>query len=387
MSELRVGMIGYKFMGKAHSNAWGQVNRFFNPGARAVMRAVCGRNEAAVRGFAENWGWESVETDWRRLVSRPDIDIVDIATPNDSHAMIAIEAAKQGKAIICEKPLARSLKEALTMLAAVRKAKVPNMVWHNYRRIPALQLCRRIVKEGRLGIIRHIRAVYLQDWIQDSNFPLVWRLKGDVAGSGAHGDINAHILDATRFITASEPVEVCAHFETFIKERPVGQMTGGLGAKAGKGKGKVTVDDAVISLAKMSNGAIATYEASRFANGRKNGWGFEINGSKGSLKFEFERMNELQFYDGSDPAHLRGFRRILVTEPGQHEYISAWWPPGHIIGYEHTFTNQAADFLEGLVTKKPLSPYFLDNTRNQAALEAMAISSKKRRWVKVPIVR
>ncbi len=387
MTEVRIGMVGYKFMGKAHSNAWGQVNRFFNTGATAVMRAVCGRNENAVRSFAENWGWQSVETDWRQLVSRPDIDVVDIATPNDSHAVIAIEAAKQGKAIICEKPLARNLKEALTMLAAVRKAKVTNMVWHNYRRIPALQLCRRIVAEGRLGIIRHIRAVYLQDWIQDPNFPLVWRLKGDVAGSGAHGDINAHIIDATRFITQSEPIEVCSHFETFIKERPVGQMTGGLGAKAGKGKGKVTVDDAVIALAKMSNGAIATYEASRFANGRKNGWGFEINGSKGSLVFNFERMNELQFYDGSDPAHLRGFRTILVTEPGQHEYISAWWPPGHIIGYEHTFTNQVADFLKGYLAKKPLSPDFLDNTRNQAAMEAMAISSKKRKWVKVPRIK
>ncbi len=387
MTEVRIGMVGYKFMGKAHSNAWGQVNRFFNTGATAVMRAVCGRNEGAVRAFAENWGWQSVETDWRALVSRPDIDVVDIATPNDSHAMIAIEAARQGKAIICEKPLARNLKEALTMLAAVRKAKVANMVWHNYRRIPALQLSRRIVGEGRLGIIRHIRAVYLQDWIQDPKFPLVWRLKGDVAGSGAHGDINAHIIDATRFITGAEPVEVCAHFETFIKERPVGQMTGGLGAKAGKGKGKVTVDDAVIALAKMSNGAIATYEASRFANGRKNGWGFEINGSKGSIVFNFERMNELQFYDGSDPAHLRGFRTILVTEPGQHEYISAWWPPGHIIGYEHTFTNQVADFLKGYLAKKPLAPDFLDNTRNQAAMEAMAISSKQRKWVKVPRIK
>lgn len=381
--EVRIGLVGYQFMGKAHSNAWGQVNRFFKPGARAVLRAVCGRNEAAVRGFAENWGWQSVETDWRRLVSRRDIDVVDIATPNDSHAMIAIEAAKQGKAIICEKPLARSLKEALTMLAAVRKAKVVNMVWHNYRRIPALQLCRRIVKEGRLGIIRHIRAVYLQDWIQDPNFPLVWRLKGDIAGSGAHGDINAHIIDATRFITASEPIEVCSHFETFIKERPVGAMTGGLGAKKGKGKGKVTVDDAVISLARMSNGAIATYEASRFANGRKNGWGFEINGSKGSIKFEFERMNELQFYDGSDPAHLRGFRRILVTEPGQHEYISAWWPPGHIIGYEHTFTHTVFDLLEAMADQKQPAPSFVDGVRNQKVLHAIEQSAKNRKWVRV----
>ncbi len=384
MSEVRVGMIGYKFMGKAHSNAWIRVNQFFNVGVKAVLRAVCGRNESAVRGFAENWGWESVETDWRWLVSRPDIDVVDIATPNDTHAEIAIGAARAGKHIICEKPLGRNLKEARTMLAAARKARIRTMVWHNYRRIPAIQLARRIVEEGRLGRLYHIRAVYLQSFIMDPKFPLIWRLRKEIAGSGAHGDINAHIIDATRFVTGAEPVEVCTHMETFIKARPLGAMAGGLKATKARGKGRVTVDDAVVALAKFSNGALATYEATRFASGRKNGWGFEINGSRGSIVFNFERMNELQYYSESDPAHLRGFRTILVTEPGAHKYIDAWWPPGHIIGYEHTFVNQAADFLTGLSNNQPLSPDFLDSTRNQAVLEAMSISARKRRWVRVP---
>jgi len=384
--SVRIGMIGYKFMGRAHSNAWLKVNRFFNPGARAVMRAVCGRDAGAVREFADRWGWQTVETDWRKLVSRPDIDVVDIGTPNNVHAEMAIAAARAGKHVICEKPLGMDLAEARRMLAEVRKARVRHMVWHNYRRIPAMQLARRIVQEGRLGRIYHVRAVYLQSWIMDPNFPLVWRLRKEISGSGTHGDINAHIIDGTRFITGAEPAEVCAHMETFIKERPLGEGVRGLKAKRTRGRGKVTVDDAVIALARLSNGALATFEATRFASGRKNGWKIEVNGAKGSLVFEFERMNELQYYSESDPPHLRGFRCILVTEPGHHAYISAWWPPGHIIGYEHTFVNQAADFLEGVAKGKPLSPDFLDGTRNQAVLDAMSLSARRRRWVKVPRV-
>lgn len=386
MSDVRIGIVGYQFMGKAHSNAWGQVNRFFKPGARAVLRAACGRNEAAVRGFAENWGWQSIETDWRALVAREDIDVVDVATPNNMHAEIAIGAAKAGKHVICEKPLGMNLAEAKRMLAAVRKAKVRTMVWHNYRRIPALQLARRIVEEGRLGRIFHVRAHYCQSWIIDPEFPLVWRLNKEVAGSGSHGDLNAHIIDTARFITGSEPVEVCAHMETFIKTRPRGAMTGGLAAARSKGKGKVTVDDAVIALAKFDNGAVATFEATRFASGRNNGWGFEINGEKGAVAFEFERMNELNYFNRADPPHLQGFRNIMAMTAGEHKYAGAWWPPGHVIGYEHTFVNQAADFLEGLVKHKPLSPDFLDSTRNQAVLEAMSDSSRRRRWVRVPRV-
>lgn len=385
MNEVRVGMIGHQFMGKAHSNAWVRVNQFFDPGVRAVLRAVCGRNEQATRAFADNWGWESVETDWRRLVARPDIDVVDIVTPNNLHPVMAIEAARHGKAVMCEKPLAISLKGARAMLAAVRKAKVLNMVWHNYRRTPALQLARRMVEEGRLGKIYHIRAVYLQSWIMDPKFPLVWRLDKKVAGSGSHGDLNAHIIDSIRFITGLEPVEVCAHMETFIKRRPAGAMTGGLAASRSGGSrmGAVTVDDAVLALARFSNGAVGTFEATRFASGRKNGWGFEINGAKGAVVFNFERMNELQYFNADDPAHLQGFRTILVTEPGQHKYIAGWWPPGHTIGYEHTFVHQTLDFLAAYKAKKPVQPDFLDSTRNQAVLEAMSDSAKRRRWVRV----
>jgi predicted dehydrogenase len=384
MGEVRIGLIGTGFMGKAHSNAWMMVNKFFKPGAKAVMRACCSRNEAGVSAFAEHWGWQSWETDWRRLIARDDIDAVDITVPNNAHAEVAIEAARHGKHITCEKPLAMSLKEALTMLAAVRKAKVRNMVWHNYRRVPAIQLARQIIKEGRLGRIFHIRAVYLQDWIINPDFPLVWRLQKEICGTGSHGDLNAHIMDTARFITGAEPLEVCAHMETFVKERPKVGVHGVLAATKGKGRGKVTVDDAVIALARFNNGALATFEATRFARGGKNGLGIEVNGADGSVSFNFERMNELRYYNEKDPPHLRGFRNILVTEPGAHKYVDAWWPPGHIIGYENTFVNHAADFIGCIANNKPCSPDFLDSTRNQAFLEAMSISAKRHRWVRVP---
>ena len=389
MHEVRIGMVGYKFMGKAHSNAWTRANQFFDPGIKAVMRAVCGRNEAAARGFAENWGWQTVETDWRRLVARPDIDVVDIVTPNDMHPVIAIEAAKHGKHVLCEKPLARTLGEARRMLAAVRAAKVMSMAWQNYRRVPAVQLARQLVEEGKIGRIFHVRAVYLQSWIIDPGVPLVWRLDAKVAGSGSHGDLNAHIIDTARFITGLEPVDVCAHMETFIKERPMGRMAGGLStAKAGGGrKGKVTVDDAVISLAKFSNGAVGTFEATRFASGHHNALGIEVNGSKGAVMFEFERMNELKYFNSADPPNVQGFRTIQATVPGQHEYVSAWWPPGHVLGYEHPFVHQCVDFMKAIKTGKPAQPDFLNSTRNQAVLEAMAISAKRHAWVRVPRIK
>jgi len=389
MREVGIGMVGYKFMGKAHSNAWLKVNKFFELGARAVMRAICGRNGIELRKAADNWGWQTTETDWRKLVSRPDIDAVDICTPNNLHAEIAIEAARNGKVVLCEKPLAMNLAQAKKMLSAVRRARVRSMVSYNYRRVPAIRLAHRIVKEGRLGRIYHVRAAYLQDWIMDPNFPLVWRLSRKIGGSGSNGDLNAHIIDTARFITGAEPVEVCARMETFIKERFLGAMSGALSADRKKGgkKGRVDVDDAVIALAKFSNGALGTFEATRFAKGRKNGWSIEVNGSEGAIRFDFERMNELNFYSQSDPPHLRGFRNILVTEPGAHEYISAWWPPGHIIGYEHSFINQAADFLAAMASNKPLSPDFLDATRTQAVLEAMAESARRARWVRVKKVR
>jgi predicted dehydrogenase len=386
MKKLRVGMIGYKFMGKAHSNAWYKVNKFFSPGAQVEMAAICGRTKDAVQQVADNWGWESVETDWRALVKRDDIDIVDIGTPNNSHAEIAIGAAESGKHVICEKPLAMDLDEARQMRDAARKAKVANMVWYNYRRVPAVNLAKQIVEEGRLGRIFHVRAVYLQDWIIDPEFPLVWRLRKEVAGSGAHGDLNAHIIDAARFITGDEFDEVVGHAQTFIKERPIGEMAGGLSA-GGEGAGKmgeVTVDDAVIFLARFKSGAIGTFEATRFAQGRKNGNRIEINGEKGSLVFEFERMNELQFLSAEDPPHLQGFRTILATTPGEHQYYDAWWPPGHIIGYEHTFINQANDFVQAIAQGQRASPDFADACKTQAVLDAVLESAEKRAWVSVP---
>jgi predicted dehydrogenase len=379
---IRIGLVGYKFMGKAHSNAYHRVAQFFSLPKPPVMKAICGRSEVAVEAMAERWGWESVETDYRRLVARDDIDLIDISTPNNTHAEIAIAAAKAGKHVVSEKPLAMNAAEAKKMLEAVQKAGVRHMVWFNYRRVPAIALAKKLIDEGALGRIFHVRAVYLQDWIVDPKFPLVWRLRREVAGSGAHGDLNAHIIDLARYLVG-EFASVVGMSETFIKERPLEAEASGLGARAAARKGKVTVDDAVLFLARFRNGAIGSFEATRFAIGRKNGERIEINGEKGSLAFDFERMNELEFYSEEDPPDRRGFKTILVTEP-VHPYISAWWPPGHIIGYEHTFVNQAADLLTGIAQDKPLSPDFGDGLRCQQVLDAVLDSAKSGTWVKVP---
>jgi len=379
---IRVGLVGYKFMGKAHSNAYLNVARFFELPKPPVMRALCGRSEAAVRAVAERWGWESVETDYRKLIQRDDIDLIDIATPNNTHAEIAIAAAKAGKHVVSEKPLAMDAAEARKMLQVVRKAGVKHMVWFNYRRVPAIALAKKLIDDGELGAVRHIRAVYLQDWIVEANFPLVWRLQKRIAGSGAHGDLNAHIIDLARYLVG-EFSQVVGMSETFIKERPLEEEASGLSARGGKKKGKVTVDDAVLFLARFRNGAIGSFEATRFAIGRKNGERIEINGEKGSLVFDFERMNELQFFSGADPDYLQGFKTILVTEP-VHPYMSAWWPPGHIVGYEHTFVNQAADLLSGIADNKPLSPDFEDGLRCQQVLDAVLESCKTGSWVRIP---
>jgi len=379
---IRIGLVGYKFMGKAHSNAYLNVARFFNLPQPPVMKAICGRSEAAVRAVAEQWGWESVETDYHKLVARDDIDLIDIATPNNTHAEIAIAAAKAGKHVVSEKPLAMNVAEARKMLQAVRRAGVKHMVWFNYRRVPAIALAKKLIEEGRLGRIFHIRAVYLQDWIVDPEFPLVWRLRREVAGSGAHGDLNAHIIDLARYLVG-EFASVVGMSETFIKERPLEVEAGGLSGRGGRKRGKVTVDDAVLFLARFRNGAIGSFEATRFATGRKNGERIEINGEKGSLVFNFERMNELEFYSAEDAPGEQGFKTILVTEP-VHPYMSAWWPPGHIIGYEHTFVNQAADLLTGIAEDKPLSPDFEDGLRCQQVLDAVLESCKTGRWVRIP---
>jgi len=374
VKTLNVGMIGYKFMGRAHSNAWRQVDKFFPVAAVPVLHTICGRDRAKVRAAAKQLGWKKAVTRWQDVVADPEIDIVDINTANDTHAEIAIAAAQAGKAILCEKPLAMDVREAAAMLAAVKKAGVVHMVCHNYRRIPAIAQARKMIAAGDLGRIFHYRARYLQDWIVDPEFPLVWRLQGKVAGSGAHGDINAHIIDLGRFLVG-ELSEVCGHLETFIKERPIE------GTK-GKKRGRVTVDDAVITLGKFKNGALACLEASRFALGRKNHIQIEVNGSKGSLVFDFEDMNRLKYYNNADPADRMGYRDIIVTE-SVHPYAGAWWPPGHILGYEHTFVHTVFDFITAVVKGRSVQPTFVDGLQNQKVLAAVEKSSKSRRWVKV----
>jgi len=379
---LNVGMIGYKFMGRAHSNAWLKADKFFDLAAKPVMKVICGRDKAGVAAACSRWGWETFVTDWREVIADSTIDIVDITTPNDTHAEIAIAAAKAGKAILCEKPLALDVKQAKDMVAAVKKAGVVNMICHNYRRIPAIAFARKMIAAGDLGTIYHYRARYAQDWIVDPNFPLVWRLQSKIAGSGTHGDICAHIIDLGRYLVG-EFAEVCGQMETFIKERPLPAQQGGLSATGSKKMGRVTVDDVSMFIGRFKNGALANLEATRFALGRKNGIQVEINGSKGSLAFDFEDMNRLQYYNGDDPADRRGFRDIIVTE-GVHPYAGAWWPPGHIIGYEHTFVHTVADFVNAVAAKQPVQPDFAEGLANQLVLEAVEKSAKTHRWLKLP---
>src|SRR3712207_5468768 len=344
------------------------------------MAVLCGRDEAAVSAAAKQLGWREYATDWQQVVARDDIGLIDISTPGDSHYDIAMAAAEAGKHILCEKPLANSLDEARQMQAAVERAGVVAMVNFNYRRVPAVQLARRLIDEGRIGEIRHWRAVYLQDWIVDPEFPLVWRLQKDLAGSGALGDIGAHIVDLAHFLVG-EITEVNGLLTTFIKERPLPSEVTGLTASASTERGEVTVDDASLFLARFANGAVGSFEATRFATGRKNRNSFEINGSRGSIVFDLERMNELQLFSLDDAADVQGFRDILVTEGG-HPYMSAWWPAGHIIGWEHTFTHTVHDLLNGIVAKKSPAPTFADGVRVQSILDAVERSSESGSWVK-----
>ncbi len=379
-SLLNVGLIGYQFMGKAHSNAYRQVGRFFDLPIQVGMHTICGRNEVGVRTAADKLGWAHVQTDWRRVVENPEIDIIDISTPGDSHAEIAIAAAEAGKIVFCEKPIGNTLIEAEAMVAAVRKSGKPHAVFHNYRKAPAVGLAKRLIDEDRLGKIYHIRATYLQDWIADPEFPLVWRLQKEKAGSGTHGDLAAHIIDLARFLVG-EFSEVCGRLHTFIKERPLmGQVDDRLGATAQKEKGPVTVDDASLFLASFENGALGTFEATRFAVGRKNYNRFEINGSKGSVVFNLERMNELAFFDNNESELTHGFRTIQATE-ASHPYAGHYWPVGHIIGYEHTFINLIADALTAIHEGRPISPSFEDGWRNQIVLDAVERSHNLRGWV------
>jgi predicted dehydrogenase len=375
MAEVNVALIGYAFMGRAHSNAYRQVGPFLNPRLTPRLKVLCGRDAKAVKGAARTLGWEETATDWREVVERPDIDIVDVSTPGDSHAEIAIAAAKAGKVVLCEKPLANTVKEAKAMVAAVKKAGVLNMVCHNYRRAPAVQLAKQLIANGDLGKIYHYRGTYLQDWILDPKLPLLWRFQKEKAGSGALGDIACHSIDLARFLVG-EITEVTGALETFIKRRPRLDDPGKMGT--------VTVDDAALSVVRFANGALGSIEGTRVAPGRKNYNRFEINGSKGTVVFDLERLNELEYYSTSDPGAVQGFRRIMVTEGAHHAYVKGWWPPGHIIGYEHTFTHTVYDLLEAMAgKKKTVKPDFEDGLKNQQVLEAFEKAARSRRWVKV----
>ncbi|GIG62490.1 oxidoreductase [Longispora fulva] len=376
-APLRVGMVGYSFMGTAHAHAWRTAGRFFDLPRAPVLAAVCGRSPDGVLAAAARQGWISAETDWRVLVERDDIDVIDICTPGDSHAEIAIAALAAGKHVICEKPLANTLDEAVAMAVAAeqaRKSGQRSMVAFNYRRVPALALARRLVEDGRLGTIHHVRAQYLQDWIVDPQFPLVWRLRAETAGSGALGDLGAHLIDLAQFLTGQRITGVSALHHTFVTERPLPRSSHGLSGTGGVERGPVTVDDASLFTARLDGGAIGAFEATRFAAGHKNAMRIEVNGSAGTVAFDFESMNELSFHDHSEDLDSAGFRRILVTEP-THPYMDAWWPPGHLIGYEHTFIHEVRDFVHAIADGTDPAPSFTDGLQVQHVLAAVAASA------------
>jgi predicted dehydrogenase len=350
------------------------------------MQVLCGRDAGRAAEAAQRLGWAESETDWRRLLERQDIDLVDVCTPGNTHAEIAIAALDAGKHVLCEKPLANTVGEAEEMTAAAERAAangVRAMVGFTYRRVPAIALARQLVQEGRIGEVRHVRAQYLQDWIADPEAPLSWRLDKDKAGSGALGDIGAHIIDLTQHITGERITEVSGQLETFVKERPVATAHSGLSGSAGEGRGPVTVDDAAVFIARFTGGGLGVFEATRFATGRKNAIRIEVNGSAGSLAFDFEDMNVLHLYDASEPAETAGFRRILVTEPG-HPYVAAWWPAGHGLGYEHGFTHQVVDLVRAIAEGGQPEPSFADGLQVQRVLAAVETSSDTRSWQEIP---
>ncbi|UOQ46673.1 Gfo/Idh/MocA family oxidoreductase [Gracilibacillus caseinilyticus] len=378
--KIRIGMIGYQFMGKAHSHAYRDLPFYFDNPLEPELTVIAGRNEEAVKEAQQKMGWLSYETDWHRVLARDDVDVIDIVTPNHAHAEIAIAAAEAGKHIITEKPLALTVEESERMLEAVQKNNVKHMICHNYRFVPAVQMAKQLIEQGRIGRIFHFRANYLQDFIIDPNFPLVWRLKKEVSGSGALGDIGAHSIDLARFLVG-ELKEVTAMMETFVKERPIGEMTGGLSAKGDTSEmGEVTVDDAVAILARFENGTFGTFEATRFAGGNRNKNKFEINGEKGSIRWDMENMNNLEVYLADDETGVQGFRLINCTEE-VHPYAGAYWPAGHIIGYEHTFIHLMDEFLRGIHENRQTAPNFEDGVKNQRILAAVEQSAQEKRWV------
>lgn len=369
---INIGIVGTQFMGRAHSNAWMDVDKFYDLPVRPVMRAACDNVAENLQSFCQRFGWQSQETDWRQLVARDDIDVIDICTSNNAHMPIAVAAAQAGKHIICEKPVAMNAAEAQAMLEAAQAAGIKHMVAFNYRRVPAIALAKQMIDAGKIGRVFHFNAVYYQDWLVDPAFPYVWRHDKTVAGSGAHGDMNAHIVDLARFLVG-EIDSVCGAEEVFIKERPLPD---------GSGAGQVTADDALFALARFSQGALGSFMATRFATGRKNFLRFELFGSEGSLSFNLERLNEIQYYTRSESGSEQGFRTILATE-ADHPYIKKWWPPGHIIGWEHTFIHEVGDLLAAISTDSPITPDFYDGLRNQQVLDAMQASADKGTWIEV----
>lgn len=371
MKKLNIAIIGYKFMGKAHSNAWRQASRFFDLPMEPVLKVACGRNEKQANDFAKKWGWEEVETDWRKVVARPDIDVIDISLPQHLHYEVAIAAAENGKHIFCEKPMCFTLAQAREMVAVAESNNIVHYLNHNYRRTPAIMLAKQLIDQNKIGRIFHWRCAYQQDWIVDPAFPLTWHLQKETAHAGPHWDLNSHSVDLARFLIG-EISSVSCLTSNFIKSRPLpgeGAATFSAGAGGNQEMGEVTVEDAALMMVKFENGALGSFEASRFASGRKNHLHFEIYGDKGSLCFDLERMNELQFYSREDNAEAQGFRTIIVTE-ATHPYISHWWPPGHIIGYEHQFVHAVADFVSAIHTDSPISPNFRDGMKCISVLEA-----------------
>ncbi|MCC7376964.1 MAG: Gfo/Idh/MocA family oxidoreductase [Verrucomicrobiales bacterium] len=380
MKPLRIGIIGYGFMGRAHSNAYRKVSNFFDLEYQPVLQAACARDEAKVKAFAQRWGYASIETDWKKLIARDDIDLVDIAVPNNLHAEMAIAAAKAGKMILCEKPLGFNSKDAEKMTAAVEKAKVPNMVWYNYRRCPAVVLGKQLIDEGKLGRIFHYRANFLQDWTINADLPqggaALWRLDVKAAGSGVTGDLLAHCIDTALWLNGGIK-DVNAMTETFIKERKH-NLTGKVE--------KVGIDDACAFLCHFNNGSLGLFESTRYARGHKALYTLEVNGENASLKWDLHDLHRLQWFDHRDEGNVRGWRSIHVSD-GDQPYMKNWWVPGLQIGYEHSFVHQVADFLKGLETGTPARPTFRDGLATDYVVDAVLASAKSRKWTKVKQVK
>jgi predicted dehydrogenase len=374
---LNVAMIGYGFMGAAHSQAWRVAPRFFDLPRDPVLSVIVGRDAERVEAARVKFGWNEAATNWREVIERDDIDVVDICSPGSSHVEIAIAALAAGKHVLCEKPLANTVAEAEQMAAAATVAAkngVFAMVGFSYRRVPAITFARDLLASGRLGALRQVRAQYLQDWLSDAEGPMTWRLDKSLAGSGSLGDIGAHAIDAVQFITGQSVDSVSGILETLVPERPLLGETVGLGGTASSERGKVTVDDVALFTGRLSGGTLGSFEATRYATGRKNAFRLEFSGSDGALSFDLERMNELEFYDATDPAGEQGFRRILVTEP-EHPYAAAWWPTGHGLGYEHTFSHQVRDFVVDIAENRQPTPSFEDGLQVQRVLAAVEASS------------